>query len=434
MDRSAKNHGRAAALTCCLFAALILVLVASRAGASMQEDQDDAARYLRVVEQPGESLTLEVAVRRFAPAEGIAPEVTLVGVAHIGDAILYESIEEMLESFDVVLFESVAPPGAMGSSGTTDEERIENTRRSMAFVAGLVELYHSAQQRYPDSPDALRAFLSGVDSRLIHWLPFALVDAWGEPVSYEAADSGQGFSLTSFGADGRPGGEGADADLTMGSDDHTEALVLGSNDGIQAKLAEMLGLEFQLHAIDYGPANFRPSDMTADQLERAFRERGLDFGPLSSTLAGSAFPPVLVDALVKLIRMLDSVFDEMFSDMTKVIMIEILSDESLAEQVLDRQFGSGFADVIIGERNQVVIDDLKKLIDDEPEVESVAILYGAAHMPDLAERLHEQLGYEPTAVEWIPALTVDLRKTALTESEIRQMRRMMRTMLRRMLR
>ena len=98
------------------------------------------------------------------------------------------------------------------------------------------------------------------------------------------------------------------------------------------------------------------------------------------------------------------------------------------EQTIDI-YGKGFSEVIIDGRNQVVIDDLKRLIADEPEVESVAILYGAAHLPDLAERLHDQLGYLPGDDRWLTAIEVDLTESAVTQRDIRQIRSMMKWMM-----
>ncbi|MHC4612288.1 MAG: hypothetical protein ACYTAU_01750 [Planctomycetota bacterium] len=94
------------------------------------------------------------------------------------------------------------------------------------------------------------------------------------------------------------------------------------------------------------------------------------------------------------------------------------------------QFGEGFADVIIGERNQVVVDDVKAILAGEPEVESIAIFYGAAHMPDLARRLDEQLGYRPADAEWFTAFEVNLAASALSPQQLRSLRRMIRMQLR----
>jgi general secretion pathway protein G len=40
-----------------------------------------------------------------------------------------------------------------------------------------------------------------------------LKDPWGRPFIYK--NTGSGFTITTLGADGKPGGEGADRDITV---------------------------------------------------------------------------------------------------------------------------------------------------------------------------------------------------------------------------
>ena len=68
--------------------------------------------YLRVVEEPGESIALEIAAQRFVPADGSGPKIGLVGVSHIGEHELYDQIQSLLGEYDVVLYESVMPAGS----------------------------------------------------------------------------------------------------------------------------------------------------------------------------------------------------------------------------------------------------------------------------------------------------------------------------------
>jgi len=404
------------------FAGLLLALTPATASVAAQEetgtDTDDS--FLRIVESPGDSLALDVAARTYTPADGEGPRVALVGVAHIGEKALYTDLQELLDGFDVVLYESVKPAGAGRPSGETDEARAESTRHAMEFVAGVVELAHAELGSYPLDAEALVASAKKVDPRISQWTALALVDAWGEPLRYEVEEGG-GFVLRSFGADGEPGGEGHAADISV-DDESTEPLALGE-DGIQAQLADALGLEFQLTAMDYGHDNWRCSDVTLDELASALAERGIDFGPIGGSLAGSSLTAKVAGGILKLVRVLDAMIDGLVSDMAKVMMIELLGNEEFTEKAIEQQFGGEFAEVLVNHRNDVVIADLKRLIDEEPDVESVAIFYGAAHMPDFVRQLKE-LGYESESVEWTTAMEVDLRNSAMSESEIRMIRRM----------
>jgi len=415
-----------------LIAAIATIGAALAAGAGAIQDQSEDGRFLRVVETRGESIALEVAARRYAKADGTGPEVCLVSVAHIGDPALYITLQSLLDQFDVVLYESVKPPGAGRPSGDDDSERTESTRESLGFIAGLIVNHVETKGACPVTLADLVETLANDDPRLSTWANLASEDAWGTPIEYApAADS---FTLRSLGADGRAGGDGQNADIVITDRDAPAALALSGDDGLQAQLADALGLAFQLEAVDYGREHFRCSDMTVDQLERELTARGIDFGGLSGTLAGTSFSAQLVNVLLKVVKTLDAFFEGRVSDMAKLMMIEVLGNESLTEAALNQQFGAGFAEVIVGERNQIVMDDLSALIAAEPEVKSVAIFYGAAHMADFDQRLADQMDYHATTAEWIPAMTLNLEESALSAMEIAQMRLMLRQAVRQMMR
>ena len=80
-----------------------------------------------------------------------------------------------------------------------------------------------------------------------------------------------------------------------------------------------------------------------------------------------------------------------------------------------------------------MIDDVKSIVKGEPQVGSIGILYGAAHMPDLAERLASQLGYRPAGEQWITAFEVDVARSAVSEQQLQSIRRMVRMRLRQMM-
>ncbi|KAJ4749082.1 thermosome subunit gamma [Rhynchospora pubera] len=65
--------------------------------------------------------------------------------------------------------------------------------------------------------------------------------------------------------------------------------------------------------------------------------------------------------------------------------------------------GSGVKS-LIGERNKIAIKELKDAV--KRSKCSIAILYGAGHMPDFHKRLTEELDLVPTSMEWITAWSV----------------------------
>jgi hypothetical protein len=433
-----REHGllrrvRGAIVAATTLAAVLGVGAGLRAAepAEVAKDIDSApGRFIRVSDDDG-VVALQIAARRFRNADGEGPAVTLFGIVHVGDGSYYRTVQDLLADYDVVLYESVKPAGAGGAGGDTHVARVESTRAALGFIASLVELHHAATDRYPEDIAAARAFVAERDPRLADFLDVARVDAWGGLIDYaRTPDADAGYRLRSFGADGRAGGDGVNADVEL--DEPVPAYTAsGADDNLQVQLANALALSFQLDAIDYGAANWRCSDMSIDQLDRAMRERGADFTVVESTLAGSTLPAKIARFMLGLVRVADAFTDGAISDMLKVLIIEMLGDEAIIEQSLN-QFDEGFTQVIIDDRNQVVVDDLQRIIADE-DVDSVAVLYGAGHMRDLAARLDDQLGYRPDpSARWLSAIEVNLAESAATEAEMRQLRAMVRQMMRQM--
>lgn len=393
------------------------------------------AHVLRVVEDRGKSITLEIASHDYVRADGRGPRVGLIGVAHIADATFYQAIAELLEQYDIVLYESVKPEGTGGCTGQSDQERIDCTRAAMEFIGSVIELYRAKHQSYPRDIEAIEKFAAERDARLLKLLQVAMIDGWNRKVVYEPIvdDAGavKNYRLRSLGADGAQGGEGPAADIEHAVATTPEPLTLSADDGLQSQLADALGLKFQLTSLPYDKENWRCSDMALDEVNRRLSAKGLDFSLMGGTLAGSSFPAALIKVLLGLIKMADSFTDGAVTDTFKVVMIELLGDPRIMDEGLT-QLGEGFGDVIINDRNQVVIDDLKRVIESEPQVKSVAILYGAGHMPDMLDRLHAQLGYERTPAQerWFGAMSVNLSESKVTPESIAMIRKMIRQSIR----
>jgi len=428
-------------------AALAATLLTGAIGARPLEDaapaEPDRARplvkqavqsgpYMRSVEDPGRTVALEVASRTFVPADGEGPMVVLVSVAHIAEHELYGQLQAVLDGHDVVLYESVMPAGARGAGGATDGQRATSTLAVMKFTAGALYHFREREQQYPADLSELAAFAGQRDPRLAQWLASAETDGWGRRIAYEVGEGGRVFVLTSLGADRAVGGTGADADIQVTSETAVDAQFQDDGqDNIQAELAKALGLAFQLDGIDYDRPHFRCSDMSMDQLQRAMQAEGLDMAPLEGSLGGSSLPGKIAVFFLRLMRTVDIFFDGVIADGMKVMLIELFSDNAFMEQSF-RQFGDGFERVLIDQRNQIVIDDLGVILERERDVRSVAIFYGAAHMPDMAERLADQLGYRPDAEQWFTAFEVDLDDSAMTPAQLQSLRRMIRQQLRMM--
>jgi general secretion pathway protein G len=86
-------------------------------------------------------------------------------------------------------------------------------RMEIATVCDALDTYYSLNSRYPSNDEGLVA-LTKVTSKdpepLLKQVP---VDPWGNPYAYNQPGRNGPYEVISLGADGREGGEGADADI-----------------------------------------------------------------------------------------------------------------------------------------------------------------------------------------------------------------------------
>ncbi|GAA0538562.1 MULTISPECIES: type II secretion system major pseudopilin GspG [Rheinheimera] len=94
-----------------------------------------------------------------------------------------------------------------------DSSRIKTAKAQMEMLETSLNTYRLDMGNYPENLNEL------VRSENKNWdgpyLPKEVpVDPWGNPYVYSnKSDAGIGFSIMSYGRDGRPGGEGDDADI-----------------------------------------------------------------------------------------------------------------------------------------------------------------------------------------------------------------------------
>lgn len=105
--------------------------------------------------------------------------------------------------------------------GRPDQARVTTTKSDMASIAGALKMYRLDNGDYPTTTQGLKALVEKPSSPPV---PTAFpaggylegkspVDAWGHDYVYES--NGGSFTLKSLGKDGKPGGEGVDADITQ---------------------------------------------------------------------------------------------------------------------------------------------------------------------------------------------------------------------------
>lgn len=85
-------------------------------------------------------------------------------------------------------------------------------------------MYRLDNRRYPSTAQGLEALVARpvTPPAPPNWasggyLAQVPVDPWGNPYVYRSPGEGAPYELISLGADGQPGGEGVDADLSHGA-------------------------------------------------------------------------------------------------------------------------------------------------------------------------------------------------------------------------
>ncbi|MDB5669596.1 MAG: gspG [Alphaproteobacteria bacterium] len=90
----------------------------------------------------------------------------------------------------------------------TDKAARTKARADIATLEQGVEMYRLNKLQYPTGENGLQALLG---EKYIKRLPN---DPWGNPYHYSnPGRDGRAFDIVSYGSDGRPGGEGKDADI-----------------------------------------------------------------------------------------------------------------------------------------------------------------------------------------------------------------------------
>lgn len=90
----------------------------------------------------------------------------------------------------------------------------ETARVELAKVADALETYYSVYTRYPSNEQGLQALTQASQRLPEPLLKSVPVDPWERVYQYNRPGrEGQPYEVFTLGADGREGGEGADADL-----------------------------------------------------------------------------------------------------------------------------------------------------------------------------------------------------------------------------
>ncbi|MBC8351409.1 MAG: hypothetical protein H8E66_05450 [Planctomycetes bacterium] len=169
---------------------------------------------------------------------------------------------------------------------------------------------------------------------------------------------------------------------------------------MQLTMKNMLSLQFQLDCIDYEKKNFVHADMTPEEFTKSMTQRGESMMQMFLRMFGQSIamqsrdPSRSGDA-----QLLSALFakPEERSLRLKRVMAEQFEDMEAATAVLDGPEGS----TIVTERNKAALEVLTQQL--EAGHARIAIFYGAAHLPDMEERLADDFQLKHHETKWLTA-------------------------------
>ncbi|MBW3600737.1 MAG: hypothetical protein KY475_26165, partial [Planctomycetes bacterium] len=176
---------------------------------------------------------------------------------------------------------------------------------------------------------------------------------------------------------------------------------------IQRVIKDLLGFDYQLDAIDYSGETFIHADMTPEELSAEMKKRGETpltmflrvFENLQKAPVAESEPLTEEDLVLMLFR-----FAKNPSLTLRRAMAGQMEDVEGFITVFE---GPGGSAILTG-RNDASLKVLREQI--EQGERTIAIFYGAGHMPDLEKKLKQDFGLKLESERWIEAW--DMREGA----------------------
>lgn len=125
-------------------------------------------------------------------------------------------IEIMVVVIIIGLLAAIIGPQVMGR---VDDAKITKVQSDVQAIESGLTLYKLDNFRYPTTEQGLRALVEKpADPNVRNWKTGGYLkrlnkDPWGNDYQYASPGSHGEFDVSSLGADGQAGGEGADADI-----------------------------------------------------------------------------------------------------------------------------------------------------------------------------------------------------------------------------
>lgn len=272
--------------------------------------------------------------------------------------------------------------------------RIRKNDRKLAVALETSVAHFTNSKKYPDAEVDLIGAIHLGDAEYYKELN-ALFPKY-DVVLFEAVMPEEAVRLGLRPGAGGPRAAEADADADTESWDDAK-IGFTAISVLQLGMKDVLGMEFQLAAVDYTPVNFVHADMTAEEFEATMKKRGESFSQMLLAEMGKSMSSQ--QKVNPLAMNLDIMLSAVSSDRSWA------ARRIAASQIVKAGEGTAFAgkdgtSTIITERNLKCLEVLQYQL---KKHRRIAIFYGAGHYPDMGQRLQQDFGFQLTGEDWVTA-------------------------------
>ena len=171
---------------------------------------------------------------------------------------------------------------------------------------------------------------------------------------------------------------------------------------LQNATKSFLGMESQLDHIDYSKPHFVRADMTPEQIADKLKQRGES--PLSLALS------TLSDIMRQQSQALKEPQNNPLaaSEMSLTEMLEnprqaklLMAQQFATAGAMDQALGGRLNQLLVIDRNEEALRRLKEQL--EAGHQKLGVFYGAAHLPDMDQRLITEFGMTRQETRWVKA-------------------------------
>ncbi|WP_425616058.1 hypothetical protein NA78x_005997 [Anatilimnocola sp. NA78] len=166
---------------------------------------------------------------------------------------------------------------------------------------------------------------------------------------------------------------------------------------MQTGMKSMLGLEHQLECVDYTKANFVHADMSPDEFAQSMKDKGESFAQMIFRAMGAGMAQQATGKQSNDFEMLSALFSNNRAQKLRLAMSTQFEDLDSQTIIFDGPDGS----TILTARNGKAFEVLKEQL--AAGKKKIGVFYGAAHLPDMENRLVDDFGLKRTELTWLPA-------------------------------